>query len=250
MRLKSTDVWHNAPGIICAYQPVDAPDPLLARYNVGSNGSMAGRNTAKPGVLPSWRGATGWTFNGTTQYLTTGIIPGINSTAIVRFTGASISALAVPFGLASTGAGTLAIVPNYAFGSYWDNGAGEKKVLIVYTSGVLGVAGSSGYANGASVVSGLGAWTTANTRDIYLGALNNNDTAGLFFPGAIQSFVVAAFPLSPAHVWQYSRQMAYCEVNPDWSAWGRRRQYFYAPAQAGFVAAWARNANTVIQANR
>jgi hypothetical protein len=50
-------------------------------------------------------------------------------------------------------------------------------------------------------------------------------------------------------MWTASRQMAYCDVNPDWNVWARRRQWYLAP-QGGFQAAWARNANTVIQVGR
>lgn len=57
-----------------------------------TNLANPGTNDATEGVAPSWAGATGWTFNGSTQHLLTGLSPTSDATwsALVRFSGAQI----------------------------------------------------------------------------------------------------------------------------------------------------------------
>lgn len=74
--------WWVVPGKTCvaAYQPIGAASLAASYVNLANPGTY----DAAPGVAPTWASATGWTFNGSTQYLTTGITPprGPNMVAI------------------------------------------------------------------------------------------------------------------------------------------------------------------------
>jgi hypothetical protein len=73
---------------------------------------------------------------------------------------------------------------------------------------------------------------------MYVGAYNLGGTTTSPLAGNIQALAVYARTLSPAEVWTASRQMQYCDVNDEWSAWARRRQWYYGPqvvAAAGRV---------------
>ena len=67
-------------GTVAAYQPIGAAS-LAASY---SNLFSPGTNDAAPGTAPTFNTAGGWIFNGTTQWLDTGITRGSGYTMIVR----------------------------------------------------------------------------------------------------------------------------------------------------------------------
>lgn len=248
-RVRSTDVWYNVPGIVCAYQPVAAPDAFAARQNVSSDARRAGVYMAVPGVLPTWASATGWTFDRALgQYLSMGagllLKP---TTVLIRMTRAGSSFRGVLGGSAN---GCFAIL-------VWNT-----NVLMFQTQYTLGIFTSSAAYPAAETtfafsysVTGVYAYylngllTQSGTNDISVSRQTNRIgySPDGTFTGKIAALAICNRTLSPAEIWLASRQMAYCNVNPDWSAWGRRRQYFYAPSQmAGFQAAWAARQNRLI----
>jgi len=255
-RVRSTDVWFNAPGVVAAYQPIAAPDPLAARQNVGSNGRMAGRHTAQPGVLPTHDPRTGWVYTGS-QYLNTALVPVMDTkwSMLVRFDYASGGTYPTVAGCRQSAVGG---VEDFVI-SADDGPTGTANISIARNGkgntgysfsprveGVVGFAGLTAYHNG--VASGaVSSAACTNTQPIFIGTMNNQGSPQYYFIGTIQAFLVVSRTLSVTEAWAASRQMAYCHVNPDWNAWGRRRQYFYAPAQAaGFLAAWAAHSNSQI----
>lgn len=234
IRVRSTDVWFNAPGIQAAYMPISAPDSLAARQNVGNDLRMAGRHTAQPGALPTHDPRTGWVFvAASTQYLTTGVVPQNSWSLLIRYSDGVISGNA--FIVGTREASTIS-----TFGAWLTTGGasylGNSALLNigVVSAGVAGIANKAAYLNGASAGT-IGAGTYPFTVPIVIGA-----NPGPSFPvsAKVQAVAIASTSLSSAHMTQYSRQMAYCERNPDWSAWGRRRHYYYAQtvtAAAGAV---------------
>lgn len=229
-RVRSTDVWYNAPGVVAAYQPVAAPDSLAARQNVSNDARMAGRYMAVPGVLPTHNPQVGWMFNGSTQYLTTGIVPASGYSMLVKFSDMGTDNGWLVGAYNGSGNNRFSIGnPNGS--SQIEYGSG-KTVNVVYgatvASGVLGVAGQQGYRDGSASGAAIGAWTGAVTEALAINGLAGFQTATLAVK--IQAVVISAIAFTPAHVAQYSRQMAYTHVNHDWSAWGRRRRYYYAPS--------------------
>jgi hypothetical protein len=69
--------WWLAGGVaaanaIAVYQPKGAADLAASYVNLANPGTY----DAAPGTAPTFDAATGWTFNGSTQYLTTGVTNG------------------------------------------------------------------------------------------------------------------------------------------------------------------------------
>lgn len=242
-RTRSTDLWHSLPGVVAAYQPIAAPDPFAARQNVAHGGARFGVYTATTPATPlTWSKSRGWGL-GAGKYLKTGVVPVVGYSMIVRY----INANNVIAGSMTTwGVAECNLWPAAAGQVYWSHG-NEFGAAPGMVSGILCVAGTNGFRNGTwNATGGSSSWTS--TRDIYIGCQNEAGTPSSFSTiGNIQSFLLANRTFSFAEVWLASRQMAYCEQNPDWNAWARRRRYYYAPSAAsGFQAAWAARQNRLI----
>lgn len=224
-------LWLNMPGVVAAYQPVAAPGPLLARYNQAHGGSNTYQ--AGDGVAPTWGSATGWTFNGSTQYLNTNAFVASWWTVLVHVDVPVSSTLQVCFGTADTKYLRLGPIFDDS-GAFWQQINQTLVIAPRLLNGVMGINDLSCYANGA-IVGSISAPTPSSyaySNAAFLGASNNGGTPGLFLAGTIKSALLVERLLSHAETWNASRQMAYCHVNPDWSAWGRRRRYYYAPSAA------------------
>lgn len=247
-RVKSNAVWHSLPGIICAYQPIAAPNPLAARQNVAHGGARFGVYTAALGVAPTWAGANGWTFNGSTTYLRTNLYPSYSISVLVRFSNAAALNNGQLFGSYSTPIGNsrYGIIPNSTIPGVAYSYDESVVVTPGLSSGVLGIAGAAGYRNGIFDAT-LSATETVSSATMDIGRRNNATVPDLYYSGNIQAIVFVSRTLSFAEAWLASRQMAYCEQNPDWNAWARRRRYYYAPqAATTFQPAWARNTNSLL----
>ena len=217
-------LWWNLPGIVAAYQPVRAPDSLLARYNMRMGGTSAFR--AEPGVLPAWNGATGWRYNGTTQYLKTGIVLTNNQTwsALVCYTNAGTENSGNLFGAYSADNNAFLIRPRANLQYF--NGA-KLQIIGDLPSGVMGFAGNRGYRNGIVETGTMLVPSGTNTLDIYIGCLNFLGIQSIqFLSSDTKSLSFFNRTLTPAEMWLASRQMQYCDVNPDWSVWSPRRKWF------------------------
>jgi hypothetical protein len=222
-------LWFNLAGVCAAYCPIGAPDPIRARMNVGMNHNLEGSYTAVPGVAPTWNAQTGWGFNGTTQMLNTSIIPGaVGWSALI-----AVSLI----GLGGGSAGRAFCNGNFLTftvqtSSVWYcNGAllgvppGVGSVLEV-----VGFAAKAAYRNGL-LVGTIGAGN-AEAAEIVIG----NSASGVRgLNGRIATFAIYSRTLSAAEVWLASRQMAYCDQNPAWSAWTWKTRTFYSYASLGSV---------------
>lgn len=243
---RSRSLWFNLPGVVAAYQPVRAPGPVLARYNQANGG----RNLYKAtdGTAPTWRGATGWYFAGaSSQFLNTGITAVNDQTwsMVVRFSGLVTSAA---YKVICGAYNAASPYQGFMLSGYWDSNSvlymnsADVKVSPKITdggSGVLAVAGLQGYRNGIADGSPIGAPRAGAFYPIRIGAVGTQTGAQTgYMSGFVQSLAIYRRTLSAAEVWQVSRQMAYCDVNPDWSAWGRRRQWYYLAGTAGTRPTW------------
>lgn len=228
-RRRDPTLWFNVPGVVAAYQPVAAPDPLLARYNVGSDARMAGRYTAVPGVAPTWSSATGWMFNGSTQYLRTGVVPFSSYSLFCQFkTIAGVNALVRLQGASGDTTSYFGLYPNYGGRAYYSNGyqvaAGVESSI---ADGNMGVSGYTGYKNGVFAVSITAGGTIEPNLDLWFGCGHDPTGAVELWNGYIKAVVIISRVVSPSEAQFIARQMTYCHVNPDWSAWCRRRRYSY-----------------------
>lgn len=196
--------WWLAGGIsagdcLAAYQAKGAAS-LAASY---SNLNNPGTNDATLGVAPSWAAGTGWTFNGTSQYLKTGIIPnGANYSCIVRISGstATLQGLVSCSNTADTQLFGFSSLSNmyYLNGNYASSGT--------YGSGTYAVAGSKGYKNGVDV--GITLSNLGCPYEIYIGARNEEGTANRFMSDSIIGLAVYSKALSASEVAAVTTAMA------------------------------------------
>lgn len=228
LRINPT-AWFNLPGVVAAYQPIGAPDSLLTRYNQAHGGDN--RYRAEPGTLPGWSSRLGWTFNaGSSQYVKTGIIPNDNYSMIIRVANATTGGHGTYNYSTSKG---FAIFP-YVSGSYYYYAPNQINAIASTTDKLIGiVVGQAAYHNGQLV--GTFSGTLSTQGNIFIGVNSNQNSdpvIGNYYTGNVFAVVIYSRKLSNADMYYASRQMAYCHVNPDWSAWGRRRKWFYAPVVA------------------
>lgn len=135
----------SAANCIAAYRAIGAASLAASYVNLANPGTY----DAAPGSAPSFNAADGWTFNGSSNYLDTGITPVNNQTwsAFVRFSDLTGSFHITLFGRVQTprfavNSSLAGSTVTYQNGSYAAAG-GEIR------SGVLGVAGVKGYRDGS-----------------------------------------------------------------------------------------------------
>lgn len=249
-------LWWNMAGVVAAYQPVRAPGSMLGRSNMacGNNNKYIADSATKP----IWSSVGGWSFDGISTYLDTNLImSGTTWSAFVRYSGASTSGATAASVIGSNSYSEaqrgISLWPHHStFGRtnarVWvGNGIGRYVDSSNTSTGVIGLSGIICYHNGL-VISTSNWFTpgTGNTSTTYIGAVNASGVAKEFFNGAIQSVVVLSRTISLTEAWNISHQMAYCDVNPDWSVWGRRRRWYYDSVLPTFQAAWAAHSNAQI----
>lgn len=228
LRWNDPALWCSLPGVIAVYQPIAAPDALSARRNMARRGD--GRYGADPGVVPGWSKVSGWTFDGVTQYLSTGIIPDSGYSHLIQYTG-------------STGTGFFCGTTNaYSYFVYRlraNDGGVPGNVLYgvqnevsrapSLVAGNLGVAGYQPYRNGLADGAEITSSVWSATQNLYLGGVNLVNS--LNGPGAFTLVAYAIYDrtLSAAEMWLASQQMAYCHINPAWNVWSPQRRWFFIP---------------------
>ena len=239
-RPKSNAVWFNLPGVVAAYQPVACPGgPLLARANVSNDQRTPGRYAAVPGVAPTFNPLVGHTFNGSNQYLKTSVIPGSGQdwSLLVAFANAANNDRYFAGYINTSSTSRMDVGPRSDAGSTWffSNGTRYTASANSNTAGVLGVAGVGCYMDGL-LAKNMASGTGGVPLEIFIGARNLDGGANAHCAVSIRAAAVASRTLLPAEMRLASHQMSYCHVNPDWSAWGRRRRYYYAPSAAAGLA--------------
>lgn len=183
---------------IGAYRAIGVVDLTASLINLATPGT----NDAIAGTLPTFATATGWTFNGTSQFLNTSIVPATGWTLMVRFSGSVVGSTATDTiaGLGNATANRFLITnENVATGMVYGAG-GFSSATPQIAAATMAVAGQQGYRNGTAeggTISGA-AWTT--TRTVYIGANNNGGTANNFFAGNIHAVAIYNTALTAAQV--------------------------------------------------
>ena len=193
----SANWWEagGATGIVAAYQPKGAAS-LAASY---TNLANPGTYNASPGVAPTWAAATGWTFNGSTQYLTAGIVLFGGWTVLLRFSSATLGTTANIFGASPDATNRFRFGPRTA-GIIYVFGAGVATVAPAITSGVIGMAGSQPYRNGVADGSALAAWTGSGSIVAFIGAFNSAGTPSGYQAANVQALAIYSATLTGAQV--------------------------------------------------
>lgn len=144
-------------------------------------------NNATTGVQPTWANGTGWTFNGTTQYIKSGIIPNSGYTFIVRFSGVTASLACIIGSDKNDNARRVVLLPCLSASVYYFNGNNSSLIAPgAVGTGVLAMAGQTAYRNGAAESGTIGAWSGgASDLGCFIGARNLFGSADLFADGTI-----------------------------------------------------------------
>ena len=153
---------------------------LGAWQAVGSVASLAASkvdltgkgNDLSGGVDPGWNETTGWNWNGSTQYLQTGITLLANYTIIYRFTGVATTYGAV-MGVFRSGAAMCFYPDYYNDHRYMYGYASADRGVAAVTGGVMAMAGEQPYLNGAADGAALATqWASGNQDTCYIGGAN------------------------------------------------------------------------------
>lgn len=187
--------WDNngaISGCVAAYQPKGAASLASSYTNLTGNVTY----NAAPGVAPTFNSSAGWTFNGSSQYLTTGIVVSRIYTVIVRF---SASVGGYLFGAWKQSGTILYGIQPVSGGNrtYW-NGTSAINLSGGQSSGVIAIVGASGYINGV-----LDATLPANADTglaLHIGSLNRDGTASNFIGATIQALAIYSITLSAGQV--------------------------------------------------
>lgn len=154
------------------------------------------------GIAPTL--SNGWLFNGSTQYLDSGITP-VNTqvqSVAVRFSGIAVTLFYQEiFGSRTADPGRaleMTVGTSGDDSTYYSNGDKLGKIGAI-TSGIVIIAGNTVYLNGVSQGT-CGAWTGTSLYTIYLGAMNNAGTAGSFGGITMAAFAYYNIALSAPQV--------------------------------------------------
>lgn len=202
--------WYLAGGIsasacVIAYQAKGAAS-LAASY---VNLARAGDNAA-PGAAPTWDASSGWTFNGTTQFLRAGTSIAANNWSIfVQYAGLAAgtrclvgcSKTVVPRGSFYVGEvpGNMVVISGDAFG-----GALNAPAL---ATGNYGASGKQPYRNGiaepAADTPGGGTGLS-----LYIGASNNDGAAASFASVQVRAVAIYSVTITAPQALALARAMA------------------------------------------
>lgn len=213
-----TNPWWLTPTIdpnevVAVYQPKGAASQADSYKNL-----VNGLLPAAPGVAPSWDFDNGWTFNGTTQYLTTAIVPTGAYTILVRFrpklnlTGTLIGETATNanFRLAMTS--TIPVVGTIRITYNWLRGANNQtdNTQVYNVSAVdeilMVLAATKPYMtdNTGTLITTVTPITDSFSGtgiELYIGAHNNGGSPADFYNHSIQTIAI------------YERQLTQTEVD-------------------------------------
>ena len=196
---------------VAAYEPICAvslADSYINRANPGVN-------NAAPGTAPTWAAETGWTFNGTTQYLTTGIAPTNDRSwsMIIRFSNAS-SGYAVLAGSQVGSSGYFMLEPIRPDGKVLYGNGGIYYPSGQMTEGVIAVAGARGYQNGIMDASIIGTGT-GTLPSIFIGCSSWGGAPAAYQAANIQALYIYNVPITPTQVKAVTDAMNMLPMRPQ-----------------------------------
>lgn len=208
----SKEPWYLSGGIaaancVAAYAAKGAASLAASYVNLTGNATY---NCSAPVAAPTWNATDGWIFNGSTQYLTTGVTPvnDLTWSAICRFSGGTDAAYQTIFGyyydndrgfrITNTGDGEVVIYSN------GKSISPAPKLL----GGILAIAGNKGYRDGV-VDTGTIAASSGDLGVVFIGSLSNRgDPALFYFGGKMQLIAFYNKALSATEVGVLTTAMA------------------------------------------
>jgi hypothetical protein len=209
----STDWWLAggvAPTcIVAAYQPLGAVDLAASYINLANPGTY----DAAPGVAPTHNPATGWTFDGMTTYLETGIVPAGDQSwsVIVRFSDITGDGFFIG-GYNNNNSDEFSIWINAPVIAAMNGNCGPGANMPQPTSGVYCMSSILLYRDGVVEPNTIGIGNAlAPIPPLFIGAenwLNGSYGPQLFLPGKIQALAIYSCTLTAPQVLAITNAMA------------------------------------------
>lgn len=187
----------SSANAIAVYQPKGAASLAASYINLANPGTY----DAAPGVAPTLD-ADGWVFNGSTQYLDSGVIPSVGAwSIIVALSGTDTSQLnQVVSGGQSSSNNRWNIWPVASISYHrYTSGSIDSISATSIISGVMCISGYDFYTDGALESSNSGS-QVASAYSNYIGARNSSGSADSFFDGKIQALAIYNTTLSGAQI--------------------------------------------------
>ena len=195
--------WWNICNPIVAYQPKGAVS-LAASY---TNIVNPGTNDAAPGAAPTWSVTDGWVFNGSSQYLTTGIVPDINTTIIVKLSSITLPAATKAITGASTGASNCYIGCFNSNSVLFRFSDWTATKVANPSNSVLAITQYNGYINGIAVGTNKSPAPITVTDAIIIGGLLDDGNPGAYINPKIQSYAIYDTTLTVSEILTVSQAM-------------------------------------------
>ncbi len=199
--------WWYVPGKTCiaAYQPKGAASYAASKVNLANPGTY----DATEGVAPAWDAAIGWSFDGVTQYLDTGVLydtTGQKGSMIVHLTSTDNGDF-ILVGNGNTSFSGFGIMPNrYSRARWLHDGSCTAAVGVFLGAGIMGIGGASAYLDG--VFQGTITTSGRTTRAIFIGAGNSGTGPAMFCTGTIRQMSIYSDALSADEVAAVSAAIA------------------------------------------
>jgi hypothetical protein len=194
--------WEPTTGsytVVGAYQAKGAASLAASYVNLANPGTY----DLTEGVAPTFDTSYGWDFNGSTMYLTTGIVPTAAMTLIVRFSDRSNAGwLAGVFHTATSARYGL-----HPAGCNWYNDGDRWRSTPTPASGVMAFAAKNAYLDGVSAGTISSTGPTSWAYGIYIGARNQNGPATTFSDARIQAVAIYSTTLDATQVAEITANM-------------------------------------------
>lgn len=193
--------WWLGGGLISESTDYVVYDPLIAADLAASYVNLAnpGTNNATVGSAPTL--SQGWVFNGSSNYLSSGVPAKVSQTVIAWIEGNNdFITGAYAFGATqSTPTRTLFYRPISSTAHEFQKGATKASLSPTYNGAVIAITENKAYGNGVYEQL-LDGFPSDGTREMYLGCYNSNGTASNFCKCRILRFAIYNFSLSDAQV--------------------------------------------------
>lgn len=196
------ETWWRAAGAtdpVAAYQPKGASSQANSYINLANPGTY---NLSAPGNAPTWDATNGLKFNGSNQYLTTGVAPETDQTwsMIVRFSNVTSDGTLVGAGRPEYTIQLSARFNSNSIRVYSNGGVSSVTPAGGVTAGVMCVAGRSCYLDGVSEGT-IAVGTAAVVMPvIYVGSRQYISSPQLYQAGYVQALAIYDYTLTGAQV--------------------------------------------------
>lgn len=202
--------WYLSGGIalanvVAAYQAKSAASLAASYVNLANPGT----NNAAPGVAPTFNAATGWTFNGTSQYLIAPT-PDNGYSIFMQYANLAVAGTRELFGTFWTSFGDGAFLVQIAGGNMDARSGATGSTAInapELLTGNYGFAGKTPYRNGTAEPNVISAGTGTG-HEIFIAALNFNGGLANFTAIEVQAFAMYNVTLTAPQVSALAAAMA------------------------------------------